>query len=133
MHIGEYPPLKVDMLGEFKTGDGYPCPHDLLLSSVGSCFLGTFLVFQRQFRLELVDLKIYARESVDMATAGPDRGKYDITSMELHVFVKVKGDEDDKMIVGDCIRLTEQHCPINRALRKAFPVKISSEIVMVAA
>lgn len=131
MHIAGYPPLKVDMLGESGTG-GYPCPHDLLLSSVGSCFLGTFLVFQRQFGLEMEDLKIYVRESMELATEGPDRGKYDITSMELYVYARVKGDEDDKLIVGDCIRLTEQHCPITRALRKAFPVKTISDIIMVA-
>lgn len=105
-----------------------PCPHELFFSSLGSCFLGTFLSFQRQLHLRLQDLQVSVEGSVDLISRGKDRGKYAITGIEISVYTKIEGDQDEKVIASDCIRLTEEHCPIARALRKAVPIKILSQI-----
>ena len=99
-----------------------------MFSAVGSCFLGTLLIFQRQLRVELEDLQISVQGRVEMVTEGNDIGKYEIKDIEISLNVKVKGDEDDKVIVEDCIRLAEQHCPIKRTLQKAIPITIKSMI-----
>lgn len=128
VHIDDFPPLNVDMPIMFGGGRRYPCPHELLFSALGSCFLGTFLVFQRQLRLELQDLQISVGGSVDLIRRGKYRGKYAITGIDLFVHVKIDDDEDEKEIVNDCIRLTKEHCPVNRALHKSVPITVQSKI-----
>lgn len=110
-------------------GDGVnACPIELVVSALGSCLLGTFLVFQRQVRLQVKDIQISAKGNVEMATQGKDEGKYDITSIDVFINIKVEGDEFDAEIAGDCLRLTKEHCPVTRMLEKAIPVKIESKI-----
>lgn len=109
-------------------GGRYPCPHELLFAAFGSCFLGTFLVFKRQLRLQLQDLQISVQGNVDLIRRGKYRGKYAITGIEASIYARVKGNQDEERIASDCIRLTKEHCPINRALQKAIPIKILSEI-----
>jgi uncharacterized OsmC-like protein len=108
------------------------CPHEILFTAVGSCYLGTFLVFQRQLRLELVDMNVSVEGSVELAKSGKNYGKFDITHLDVHVRVTVKGDDDDKDIVGDCLRLTREHCPTIRALQDTVPIDVVSEITMVS-
>ena len=110
-------------------GDGInPCPIELIVSALGSCLLGTFLVFQRQVRLQVQDIQISAKGNVEMATQGKDEGKYDITDIEVFINIKVEGDEFEADIAGDCLRLTKEHCPVTRTLQKAIPIKIESKI-----
>ena len=128
VHIRDFPPISIDMPVEHGGGGRYPCPHELFFSALGSCFLGTFLVFKRQLRLRLQDLQISVQGSVDLISRGKYRGKYAIAGIEVSVYTKIEGEQDAKEIASDCIRLTEQHCPITRALRKAVPIKILSQI-----
>jgi len=128
VHIRDFPPLRIDMPVEHGGGGRYPCPHELLFSAFGSCFLGTFLVFQRQLRLQLQDLQISVQGSVDMIKRGKYRGKYAITGIEVSIYTKIEGNQHEEGIASDCIRLTEEHCPVYRALQKAVPIKILSEI-----
>lgn len=110
-------------------GDGInPCPIELIISALGSCLLGTFLVFQRKLRLQLQDIQVSAQGSVEMINEGEDRGKYDIKGIEVSIHVRVEGDEYEEEIAGDCIRLTKQHCPVTRALQKSIPITIQSAI-----
>ncbi len=131
-HIRNFPPIAIDMPVQHGGAGKNPCPHEILFSAVGSCFLGTFLVFQRQLRLKLIDLQISVEGSVEQAKGGKNSGKYEITGIDLHVRVAVEGDEYEKDIVGDCIRMTKEHCPTTRALQDSVPIKIISEIKMVA-
>ena len=108
-----------------------PCPHELLLSAAGSCFIGTFQVFQSQLRVEIVDIRTFVTGCLELGTKGENEGKYDLSGIDLFVKVKVKGeDEFDKEIVGDILRMTKNHCPTTRALAKACPINIISEIEM---
>lgn len=131
-HIRGLPPIAIDMPVQHGGTGKNPCPHEILFSAVGSCFLGTFLVFQRQLRLELVDLQILVQGRVQQGIGCRNVGKYDITGIDMHVKIAVKGSEDEKDIVDDCIRITEDHCPTTRALQGYVPIKITSEIKMVA-
>jgi len=110
-------------------GDGeYPCPIELLLSSLGSCLLGTFQLFQGRLRLRMQDLQISIRGSVDMIKAGKDQGKYELTDIDVFIHVTIEGDEYEAEVAGDCIRLTEEHCPVTRTLKKAVPITVKSKI-----
>jgi len=127
-HIRDAPPISVSM-PVAHGGDGVnPCPVELVVSALGSCLLGTFLVFQKQVRLQVQDIEISAKGNVEKATQGKDEGKYDITGIDVFVNIKVEGDEFDAEIAGDCLRLTKEHCPVTRALQKSFPITIESKI-----
>jgi uncharacterized OsmC-like protein len=131
-HIRNFPPIAIDMPVQHGGAGKNPCPHEILFSAVGSCFLGTFLVFQRQLRLKLIDIQVSVEGSVEQAKSGENSGKYEITGIDMHVRVAVKGSEDEKDIVSDCIRMTKEHCPTTRALQGSVPIRIISEIKMVA-
>jgi uncharacterized OsmC-like protein len=132
IHVRDLPPIGVSM-PVAHGGDGInPCPIELMISALGSCFLGTFLVFQRQLRLRLQDIQVSAQGSVEMINEGEDQGKYDIKGIELSVYIRIVGDKFEEKIAGDCIRLTEEHCPVSRTLRKAVPITIKSNIEVLA-
>ncbi len=128
IHIKDFPPIGIDLPAQYGGEGRYPCPHELFFSSLGSCFLATFLTFQKKLQLQLKDLQVSVKGSVDPITHGKEQGKYAITGIEMSVYVKVEGDQDEKDIAEDCIRLTEEHCPIGLALQKAVPIKIISQI-----
>lgn len=128
-HIRDCPPIAIDMPVRHGGTGKNPCPHEILFSAVGSCFLGTFLVFLRQLRLKLIDLQISVGGSVEVSK---DPGRYEITGIDVHVKVAVKGSENKKDFVSDCIRMTKNHCPTTRALQGSVPIKITSEIEMVS-
>jgi len=110
-------------------GDGInPCPIELIVAALGSCLLGTFLVFQRQVLLQVQDIQISAIGNVEMVTQGKDEGKYDITGVKVLVNIKVEGDEFEAEVASDCLRLTKEHCPVTRALQRSFPITIESKI-----
>lgn len=127
-YIRDVPPISVSM-PVVHGGDGVnPCPIELVVSALGSCLLGTFLVFQRQVRLQVKDIEISAKGDVEMATQGKDEGKYDIAGIEVFINIKVEGDEFEAEVASDCLRLTKEHCPVTRTLEKAIPIKIESKI-----
>lgn len=127
-HIRDLPPMNVSM-PVVHGGDGVnPCPIELIVSALGSCLLGTFLVFQKQARLQVQDIKISAKGNVEMVTQGKDEGKYDITGIDVLINIKVEGDEFEAEVAGDCLRLTKEHCPVTRTLQKAIPITIESKI-----
>ncbi len=131
-HVRDLPPFAVDMPVQHGGAGKNPCPHELLYSAVGSCFVGTFLVFQRQLQLKLVDLRVSTEGRVEQAKTGKNLGKYDITAINLHVMVAVEGSENEKDIVEDCIRITKEHCPTTRALQASVPIEITSEIKIIS-
>jgi uncharacterized OsmC-like protein len=131
-HIRDFPSIAIDMAVQHGGSGKRPCPHEILFAAVGSCFLGTFLVFQRQLRLELIDLQISVEGGMEQAQEGKNAGKYDLTNIDVHVKVVVKGSEDEKDIVSDCIRMTRDHCPTTRALQDSVPINIVSEVTMVS-
>ena len=126
IHIKEHPAISIDLPIKYGGRGRNPCPPELFFASLGSCFLGTFLTFQK--KLQLQDLAVSVQGSVDPIISGIDQGKYAITGIEIYVYAKVEGDQDEKGIADDCIRLTEEHCPIAFALRKSVPIKIVSQI-----
>lgn len=130
-YVRDRPPFGIDMLVPHGGAGINPCPHELLLSAVGSCFIGTFLVFQRQLRIELVDMRAFVKGRLELGTEGENDGKYDFTGIDMHIKVTVKGDEYEKEIVGDCLRMTKNHCPTTRAMEKAVPLKIFSQIEVI--
>lgn len=131
-YIRGFPPLAIDMPVRHGGTGKHPCPHDILLAAIGSCFLGTFLIFQRQLRLKLVDLQIAVEGSLEQARGGKSFGKYELAGISLHVEVAVEGSEDEQVIVADCLRLTGEHCPITRALQDSIPITLTSQVRMVS-
>jgi len=130
-YVRDQPPFGVDMpVAHGGTGVN-PCPGELLSAAVGSCFIGTFLVFQRQLRVELLDMRAFVKGILVLGTEGENDGKYDITQVDMRVKVKAKGDDFEKDVVDDCLRMTKMHCPTTRLLEKSVPVNIITEIEMV--
>ena len=131
-HVRDLPPFPIDMPVQHGGAGKNPCPHEILFTAVGSCYLGTFLVFQRQLRLELVDMNVSVEGSVELAKSGNNYGKFEVTLINVHVNVAVKGDEFDEDTVGDCLRLTREHCPTMRALQDTVPINVVSKVTMVS-
>jgi len=130
-YVRDRPPFGVDMsVAHGGTGIN-PCPGELLSAAVGSCFIGTFLVFQRQLQVELLDMRAFVRGNLELGTEGENEGRYDITKVDVHVKVKVEGDDFEKEVVEDCLRMTKMHCPTTRLLEKSIPVNFTTEIEMV--
>ena len=130
-YVRDRPSFGVDMPVEHGGTGINPCPGELLSTALGSCFIGTFLVFQRQLQVELLDMRAFVRGRLVLGTEGDNEGKYDITHLDMHVKVKAKGDDFEKDVVDDCLRMTKNHCPTTRLLEKAIPVNIITEIEMV--
>lgn len=128
VRIRDLSPISVSMPTLYG-GDGEnPCPIELMMSALGSCYLGTFLVFQRQLHLQLQDIQVYVKGNVEMLNEGEDRGKYEIKDIEVSVDIRIVGDEFEVTMAEDCIRLAKEHCPVSRTLRKAVPVTVKSKI-----
>lgn len=131
-YVRDQPPFGVDMPVAHGGAGVKPCPHELLLSAVGSCFIGTFLVFLRQLQVvELLDMRAFVTGNLELGTEGENDGKYDITKIDVRVKVKAKGADFERDVVDDCLRMTRMHCPTTRLLEKAVPVNIITEIEMV--
>lgn len=129
--VRDQPSLRVDMPAAHGGTGVNPCPGELLSAAVGSCFIGTFLVFQRQLRVEMLDMRAFVKGNLELGTEGENDGKYDITKLDLHVKIKAKGDDFERDIVEDCLRMTKKHCPTTRLIEKSTPVNVITEIEMV--
>jgi len=130
-YVRNRPPFGVDMPVAHGGAGVNPCPGELLSTAVGSCFIGTFLVFQRQLQVNLLDMRAFVTGTLELGTEGDNDGKYDITKVDMHVKVKVQGDDFEKEVLEDCLRMTKMHCPTTRLLEKSIPVNIITEIEMV--
>src|SRR4030042_4303854 len=90
-HIRDFTPIAIDMPVKHGGTGKNPCPHEILFSAVGSCFLGTFLVFQRSLQVKLIDLQVSVEGNVELEESGKKAGKYEETGIDVHVKAGVEG------------------------------------------
>jgi len=104
---------------EFGGKGRFPCPHEILFSSVGACLLVTFLRIAQDMSLNLKGLEVSVKGKVDW------RG-HNIESVE--VVIRPEVEEEEKWEAEECIRVTEKYCPIKYSLKPAFTTKVSADV-----
>lgn len=119
VHIDNRHELKVDMPEDFGGKGRFPCPHELLFSSLGGCILVTYLRMTRDMNLDLKGLKVSVDGRVDWTG-------HSITDVEVTISPEIS--EDEVWEADECARLTEKYCPIKRELGSAFSVKMATKV-----
>jgi organic hydroperoxide reductase OsmC/OhrA len=118
----ENPALTVATPPEFGGPEGMWSPEELLVASVESCILSTFLYFAERFELPLIS---YASASKGTVEKTPDGLRF--TGIDVSIAVQVP----DLEAVGKAaaLRLKEKlhkYCPVSTSL--GCPVRLALEV-----
>jgi peroxiredoxin-like protein len=100
-------------------------PEELLLASVGTCFINTWAIFLKKLNVA------YAEPSVRVSgTLGKDpTGGYKMLEMTLHARVPASLMAGQKAEVGKSLALAEKYCIISKVASAAMPVRVEVEEV----
>ncbi|MFO8013584.1 MAG: OsmC family protein [Phycisphaerae bacterium] len=118
----ENPPLSVATPPAFGGPEGVWSPEELLVGSVASCLMSTFLYFTDRFD---VPVEAYTSDASGRMEKTPNGLRF--TSMELAIRATV-ADEETRQRAAD-LRLNEKlekYCPVSTALN--CPVRITLDL-----
>jgi organic hydroperoxide reductase OsmC/OhrA len=117
------PELTVAAPPEFGGPDGTWSPEELLVASVGSCLLSTFLYFAHRFRLAFGSYSSTSTGTIEKTSEG-----LRFTGIEVSIAVTVSGDEAVER--ASSLRLKEKlekYCPVSSSLN--CPVRLVLEMI----
>jgi uncharacterized OsmC-like protein len=120
--MDKFTTFKLDMPTEFGGKGSFPCPEELLLSSVGGCLLTTLVWFKRQMHITSIDgLTIGVEGTWEKMREG-----YRITRIDAGFKFQAKEYEREK--VEKCVEMAKTFCHITRSLEKGIPINVNTEI-----
>jgi len=117
------PELTVATPPEFGGPDGTWSPEELLVASVGSCLLSTFLYFAHRFRLAFGAYTSTSTGTIEKTSEG-----LRFTGIDVSIAVTVSGDEAVER--ASSLRLKEKlekYCPVSSSLN--CPVRLVLEMI----
>jgi|SoiMethySBSTD1v2_1073268.scaffolds.fasta_scaffold348296_3 organic hydroperoxide reductase OsmC/OhrA len=100
-------------------------PEELLLASVGACFINTWAIFLKKLAIG------YAEPAVRVTgELGPDpAGGFRMLSATIHARVPASLLVEDKAKVEKTLQLAEKYCITSKVARAAMPVDVVVESV----
>ena len=122
IHTEGKPALKVATPAEFGGPAGIWSPEELLVGSVASCLMNTFLYFIERLEIRLASYESRATGTMEKT---PDGLRF--TAMEVAIVVKVERESDYEKALGIEKKL-EKYCPVSTALN--FPVRLRLELAI---
>jgi len=114
------PGIKVSTPPEFGGPGGMWSPEELLVASVASCLMTTFLYF-----VELLGIRLVSYDSNAGGTMEKTPDGLRFTAMDVAIAVKVESESDSQKAHGLKKKL-EKYCPISTSVN--FPVQLSLEV-----
>jgi len=114
------PAVTVATPSEFGGPDGVLAPEELLVASVASCLMTTFLYFVELLRIGLLS---YDSNATGVMEKTPDGLRF--TKMDVAIVANV-GSESDRQKALDLKTKLEKYCPVSTALN--FPVGLALEV-----
>ena len=114
------PAIKVATPPEFGGPDGIWAPEELLVASVATCLMTTFLYF-----VELLGIRLVSYDSNASGTMEKTPDGLRFTAMDVAIAVKVETQDDCQKATG-LKRKLEKYCPISTSLN--FPVTLTLQV-----
>ena len=100
-------------------------PEELLLGSIGACFVDTWAIFLKKLNLSYAEPAV--RISGDL---GPDpSGGFKMLGATIHAVVPRTLLADQKAQVEQTLQLAEKYCIISKVAKAAMPMKVEIEEV----
>lgn len=122
LSVRDKPNLTVATPPEFGGPEGVWSPEELLVGSVGSCLLSTFLYFAYRFQLSFESCSSTSTGTMEKTSQGLRFGGID-------VLLTVTVSDDDALERASALRLKEKlekYCPVSASL--GCPVRLALEI-----
>jgi len=114
---------RFDTPEEFGGKAVFSSPEQIFVSSLGACFITTFLYFRKKTPFSMKSLIVDAKGKLEHK----DGKGYRITQINASVNVEIEDSENvDK--VQKCYNLTEKFCPISQTLKNCIPIKLTLKI-----
>jgi len=120
IHAGDKAILQVAAPPEFGGPEDMWSPEELLVASVGSCLMTTFLYFIELLKIRLVSCESNASGAMEKT---PDGLRF--TAMDVAIAAKVKSASDYQKTT-ELKKKLEKYCPVSTSLN--FPVRLSLEV-----
>ncbi len=114
------PKIEVATPPEFGGHEGFISPEDLLLASISSCAMTTFLAFCHRFEVKLVSMEASASAKVEFVEKG---FKFTQAKVQMEVVVE---DEVSIQPAQEAIRKAHHYCLISASLN--FPVEVNGMV-----
>ena len=118
----ENPALTVATPPEFGGPQGVWSPEELLVASVGSCLLTTFLYFADRFELPLSSYSSASKGTVDKTLEG-------LRFIGIDVSIRVTFPDDEAVEKAASLRMKEKlerYCPVSASL--GCPVRLTLDV-----
>jgi organic hydroperoxide reductase OsmC/OhrA len=122
IHTEGKPAIQVAMPAEFGGPAGIWSPEELLVGSVASCLMSTFLHFIERLEIRLASYESRATGTMEKT---PDGLRF--TAMEVAIVAKVERESDYEKALAIEKKL-EKYCPVSTALN--FPVRLRLEVAI---
>jgi len=100
-------------------------PEEMLDAAIGACFVNTWAIFLRKFKL------FYGEPSVRVSSdVGPDpAGGFRLVGATVHARVPASLLTENRAAVEKTLSLAEKYCIVSRAVRGNVPMKVEIEEV----
>lgn len=106
------PDIMVAPPPEFKGYVGFWTPEDMLISSVNSCYMMTFLYFINRDAIELLSFQSDAEGELETLD-----GKLQITQIKLFLQIALKFPETEKAKIESLLKRAEKNCFISNSIK----------------
>ncbi|MFN2385016.1 MAG: OsmC family protein [Thermoanaerobaculia bacterium] len=100
-------------------------PEELLLASIGACFVNTWAIFLQKLQLEYSDPAV----GVDGQLEKDPAGGYRMVRTRIRARVPASLLEKDREKVEKTLALAEKYCIISKVARQAMPLEVEIEPV----
>jgi peroxiredoxin-like protein len=123
--------------GEVRAGDGISIPigsavslggsgrgtnsEELLLSAVGTCFVGTWAIFLKKLGIAYAAPSV----SVDGALEKDPAGGFRMSSIEITCAVPASLLDRERPAIEKTLQLAEKYCIISKVARASMPVRVT--------
>jgi organic hydroperoxide reductase OsmC/OhrA len=123
LEVAELPPVTTSAPPEFQGEPGFWTPEHLLVASLESCLMTTFLAIAEKSRLDVVSY----RSSAIATLENVENGGMGFTRILVRPIVKLRN-ADDRQKARRLLEKAEKYCLVTRALN--VPIQCDASIVV---
>lgn len=117
LSAADKPDIQIATPPEFRGHPGIWTPEDLLVASVNSCIMTTFLYFASRMNIDLVSYRSTAEGTLE---SGPDGLLFTEVTVKPHVTV---ASEEDRAKAQKALERSEKACLISRSMKATVAVR----------
>lgn len=96
-------------------------PEELLLSAIGTCFIGTWAIFLKKLGIAYAEPSL----SVDGTLEKDPAGGYRMSAIDIACAVPGSLLERDRGAVEKTLQLAEKYCIVSKVARASMPVRVT--------